>query len=721
MKNPAHFAVPLGSVLILDGYHWKVVGKDGTGYAVEGQDDTQTAILTFDRVDDAIREMQCEVLTPAELEKQKALRAYTGGYDCIEQLPEDEQADVRARLALVLAMIKLEERGEKLTQRFLDRPEILSWLRREATEISGKKTLFRATRGGSVKAGMAMPQGRTLQKYLRLYRQYDNNPVVLMHREHLKGPQGEKRRRLDIFQERFIDYVLVHWLKPMKAKLAPLYRDAQHIFEWPAEAIAAGVRFPSITTIRTRLKHISQTAKTIGREGPRQAPNLKAAGSTDIRAREYGEQTETDEVCLSIFADASGKLRARSLHPDKVKEKLEKGEILRTWLHCMIDVATRMPLAWILAPNPSADHSLELFRMAMRDKSREVQRYGCQNEAAPPVRIRTNISDNGTAVRNTQVRTALLGAGITVIDGRTYHATDKPHIERFFGTMQWDLLNLLPGYCGSRPGELPGYNPVGKARLTPDELYGIITRYMIDEYPFKPHSGTGMFGATPRQKLDEVIKTYGAIKAPSANDRRLHLGMKAQSSVTSEGVKFENLPYNSTELQRFMDTRPDKRVTVHVDPDYPALASITLEGHPDVITARLRMTALQDLSLHEILEVMRSAVESDPHRSQFDDKVLKAARDRRVRESGFFAPSLEPSTYRPLEKLFNHAKALLSVECVPSDMRLDTVPPGQIMNREAYGPAINIDSAGRDDNSDRNSSELDAPVALFSPLKESKF
>ena len=55
-------------------------------------------------------------------------------------------------------------------------------------------------------ASFDWPQGRTLRKYADLYVQYGQNPVVLLDRDHRKGPQGEDRRRLSACQETFIAY-----------------------------------------------------------------------------------------------------------------------------------------------------------------------------------------------------------------------------------------------------------------------------------------------------------------------------------------------------------------------------------------------------------------------------------------------------------------------------------------------------------------------------------
>ncbi|WP_313348715.1 transposase family protein [Paracoccus sp. (in: a-proteobacteria)] len=303
---------------------------------------------------------------------------------------------------------------------------------------------------------------------------------------------------------------------------------AKEAYEKTAEGWQQLSCYPSITTIRTRIKAMSATQKCIGRDGIRKATNLMGAGATDIRAVMFGERVESDEVLLSLMTNANGGVTVKAIPKKNAKDEPEKDEIFRCWLSVMLDVATRMPLAWVMSETPNADHTLAMLRMAMRDKSREASKYGCTQMPAPAVRIMTAPADNGTAFRNGTVRAAQLGIGSTVIDTRTYHATDKPYVERLIGRLQWDVLNYLPGYVGSRPGELPGYDPKKAAALTPDMVYGIITRYLVDEYPLQPHLGTGMFGATPMQKLEQVLRDYPTLTPPSPSERRLHLGLKKQ-------------------------------------------------------------------------------------------------------------------------------------------------------------------------------------------------
>lgn len=718
------YKVNIGSRLILDDRRWVVIGKEREGYAVEGLDDGECVTIAYRRIDDAIRSGNCEVTTPAQMESERRLSDFTGGYTRMGQLPETEQADVRKRLILVLAIERLEEEGYKITQRFLGRADVRKRLKDLGDEIGGEKGMFSARRTGKTEASFAILSGRTLQKYLKLYREYGKNPVALMHREHLKGPQGEARKKLNEFQERFVTYVVNHFLKATKVKLAELFRQAQTMFLPAVEDIAQGFELPSITTVRTRLKAISSTVKTLGREGKRQGPNLKGAGSTDIRALMFGERTEVDQVLLSIFTDKSGQLRCRTMSRSEAAKnagELDPGEIQRSWLHLTCDVASGMPLGWILSETADADHSMALFRMATRDKTREKVRYGCNREPAPAVGLMISSADNGTATRNGKVRAGQLGVGMTAIDGRTYHATDKPYVESKFGTLQWQVLNFAPGYAGSKPGELPGYDPKGSAALTHEDLYGIITRYFIDEYPFAPSRGTGKFGATPYQKMEELFDAYGPIEPPSQEDRRVYLGVQRSASVTSEGVKVFNLPYNSTELQHHADKAASKKVTVYLDPDDLRKVTITVEGSHKIMHARLTMTAFNDLTLNEALEVMADAVAANPLKRQLHEGYLWEAKARRAKESGYFSHPLVPDSYRGVEELQKAADGLLAVEFVPHGPSAPTVPPGDIMKRGRHPAVHKVEGppSGAEDTSVDNASPGPGSV-FFKPIKESK-
>lgn len=690
MTSQPLYNIPRGSILQLDGRELTVSVREESGYAVQCAETGECFTLTLERVETAIRNRDCEVIKPADAEKRYALLEYTGGIERVEQFPEETQRIVQGRLALVLAQDALREEGEKLTQRSMDKAGNHRRLVLErADRIAPGFNFLRTRRGGKLAAGFDVPQGRTLASYHDVYHRFDRNPVVLADRDHKKG---RREPRLRDWQERFIAYVLQSWLVPQKPKLADLYAQAKEAFHRSPQEIAQCISFPTITTIRNRMKAISEVARFIARSGKRHATNVKGPGSTDVRALAFGEKFEIDQCLLSIFTSGDGVVRAAVLDPKEASQELADNEVRRCWLHLIIDVATREVLGWVISETADADHTKALLRMATRDKTKEKVRYGCKQEPVPPVRLGLSLADNGTATRNADVYASQLGMGMTVMTARAYQPLDKQVVERVFGTLQWQVLNTLPGYTGSRPGELTGYDPKNSAKLSHDQLYGIITRYFIDEYPFRPHRGTGMYGATPRQKREEA-RRYGGIEPPSQRDRCLHLGAKVTATTTSDGVRAFNIPFSSNELATFGDGE-SKQVTVHLDPDDLRTVYVTAEGVAKVMEAKLSMTVFKDQTLEEAIEIMEAATSSNPTLRELHDRHLSEARARRARESAFFPDSRDPSSYQTLAQLEYRASKVLRVETRPAAYVGATASPGHLMSRGRTSGVVPARPAG---------------------------
>lgn len=674
------YHVPLGSELVLDHVRWRVVGRDGDGYAVEGLDDGECCTLQFDRVIEAIKVGDCQVITPAMSEKRKKLLEYTGGIEHVSQLPADEQRDIQARKGLVLAMEALETDGANLTQRYLDRRDVRAALKTSACILMGDRHLFHNAYIGNPRDPHAVPKGRTLQEMFLRFKEHGREAIVLLRKHHAKGPQGEARRKLDMLQEWFITLVLDTYQKLTKPLLATIYYDMldYYLTDYP-DIFPSDFRAPSLTTVRTRLKQITAVVKGITRDGYKWAKNKFGAGSTGTRALTFGVATATDQVYLSIFVDGKGTVAVRALSKAEQETDLAENEIHRIWLHILIDIATRYPLAWVLAETPDGDHQRSLMRMATRDKTREKLRYGCMHDPAPPVGIASVKSDNGSATRNADMFERLLGVGTTVQMNRTYNSTDNAYAERLIGTLQFRVLNTLPGYTGSRPGELNGYDGKKEAKISFDDLMGIITRFFVDEYPHEIHRGTGMFGMSPHGKLKASVAEYGAIPAPDWEARRIHLGERQVATTTSEGVRVLGIPFNSSELQAFA-AGASKEVTVFLDPDDLREVTIFSSDSKQKMTAHLTMTDFADMTLEETIDLMTAAVEYNPDQQQMDRERLRVARARRASESGYYSDPRLPPNFRTMEQLKAQVAQIGNVEFIPMSRSLPTTPAGSIMN-----------------------------------------
>ena len=352
------------------------------------------------------------------------------------------------------------------------------------------------------------------------------------------------------------------------------------------------------------------------------------------------------------------------------------------WLHFMLDVATRLPLAWILSESPHSDQTQALLRMATRDKTKEKTRYGCKRDPAPAAALLLTTADNGVATRNGKTYSSQMGTGMMVQTGRTYHSNDNSPAGRPFGRLQWDVLNFEGGYVGSGPGEMPGYDPKAATRLTPNDLQGVLTRYFIDEYSHTPHRGIGMFGATPAEKLEQVKVQYGGIKPLSPEERRLHLGIKKTVTTHSEGIHFMGIPFNSSALLSFHDGKP-KKVSVYVDPDFMHKVIVTPLKSTKIIEADNTLTALKDLTLEETLAVMKAAATANPEKREINNRMLRDASAARAKLSGFYVDPNLPESYLRLAELEKHAESLTQISYVPDRSFTNTVIPGSITKRPA--------------------------------------
>ena len=616
MSRRSLYNVTVGCDLVIDARTWRVKAVSDDGFDVVCVEDGTYTCLTGEYIDGVIIDGSCSVVTPVMAQKRQQLLAFTGNYDRVQQLSPSERAVVRAKAALVNAMRSVEVDGLKLTQRHLDRPEIRRLLKRTAIEQTGAKNLFLTVDGKGEPFEIIVPKGRTLQKYRKLLDQHNGNPVVLLSRDHLKGPRGDLARKICDLGERFITAVVERFLHTSQPKAAVVYRNVADDFSDSHEDFVAGFKPPSLTTIRTRIREMSSTAVAVARLGPREAANRLRSGTTAIRALGYGEYVETDQCLLSFFVDATGSLRSelwkeedQQRFPHKRIGDPRDGERLvkRYWLSLVIDGATRLPLGWQLSETATAEATKYALRMAMRSKEREKLLYGCKLDPAPPVGFTELRSDNGTAVRNKAVLEALSGLGVTTRIVRAYAATDKPYVERLFGTVDLQLLNCLPGYAGWKPNALPGADPVKDASLSLDELYRLLSVFFIDIYPSRPHRGTGMNGATPLQKLAQVDSKYDRKAPPSDEVRRLHLGEVKSLSVTSEGVLPFNIPYSSPELQAWAGKAPCKKVTVYLDPDNLKQVTVISIATSEIIMADLSMTNLRDTTLPNALRLLKEA------------------------------------------------------------------------------------------------------------------
>ncbi|NYS26860.1 hypothetical protein HUK65_18040 [Rhodobacteraceae bacterium 2376] len=357
----------------------------------------------------------------------------------------------------------------------------------------------------------------------------------------------------------------------------------------------------------------------------------------------------------------------------------------------LYDLASRMPLAWIITENPNAEATLALLRMATRDKTREQRRYGCLNEPARGCGILYLRNDNGTGLRNSTVIGSLMGIDTINTTTRTYRPEDRSPDERVFGTLESRFFKLMPGYTGRRPGELPGYDAIRNGVVDVETLYGMLTRYLVDEYPFERHYGVGKGGRRPWDVYQEINRTRGQVELPDPNTRRIHLGWEVEATPSDEGVRvFGGIWFNSDELQIIRDQQFfEGKVKVFVDPDNLNIATVLMPGYRDPIEVHLQMTVFADMTIGEVLQLMAEYRREDPETSEIYHDRLMQAKIRRFDEISTIGVEHDlPRNYTTIEECKAMAKAVFAgARVIRSETLPGTTAPDAITN-PAPGGAV---------------------------------
>ncbi|MBK4214714.1 hypothetical protein JJJ17_02115 [Paracoccus caeni] len=625
------YAIPRGARVAAQGLTGAVYPV-GDHYRLVDDATGSQAILSYTEVVQGLNMPGAPSRIALMAQTEAAARIRQGGRMYRYQLSEKLRDQIDFRKALMVGIEALIAKLGHVRATDLNRIEHRRFVREIAQQLYTRLPIDIARRGGSVKEVAIMPKGRTMLVYYTRYRESGGDEMSLVDQVWLRGNRTghgicDRMRHLMTLA---LEQAYLDTKKPTIAaalkKLCTLIVQENDLRQQNGQKPFALVDHK---TLSRHMKKIGSTAISIARDGERSVANNRSRGTTDTRALFIGELVEVDECKLSLITVAKKHGFWAALSENDKQALAEIEDVIRTRLYLvlMLDVASRMPLAWVLTDAPSEATTRELIRMATRDKTREKIRYGCECDPLPAIGLACFKADNGTGIRNVGVKQGLLGIRTHSIDARTYHSIDKPYVERMFGTIESTLINLIHGYTGRKAGALPGYDALRNGVLDCEELYGIITRYLIDEYPNERHFGTNMMGQRPIDRAAGLIAEEAVIVPPSAHDRRIHLGWMEQRRMTDEGIKAFGLPFNSVELQQLRD-HIHSRVAIYVDPDCIRHATVLIENHREPVLVDLSWTEMQDLTLPQFLAVLEQAWNEDPQTTHLREAQLARVRAR---------------------------------------------------------------------------------------------
>lgn len=306
----------------------------------------------------------------------------------------------------------------------------------------------------------------------------------------------------------------------------------------------------------------------------------------------------------------------------------DKGVILgRPTLTVALDRATRMPTGYVLSWEPPSFASVMMvLRHAIRDKGYVAAKYAGQVRNAWPCfgLPATIVVDNGPEFHSDNLTNACLQAGRIAID---YAETKRPEykgkIERFFKTLNLQLVHLLPGTTFSRVNRESDYDPDRAAIVTMEKLHEVMHRFIVDVYAQGWHRG---LRGKPVEEWIERTKRHPVRLPRRMQDLDALLCGRETRKLGRHGIELFGMYYNSPEFNALIVKEKDApTVDARYDPTNIGAIRVQHPTEPRFIEAQCANPHAEGLTLWQHRKVMdklaekaRNAKSLDYHQARVD-------------------------------------------------------------------------------------------------------
>ncbi|MFE7130533.1 Mu transposase C-terminal domain-containing protein [Streptomyces sp. NPDC057638] len=354
---------------------------------------------------------------------------------------------------------------------------------------------------------------------------------------------------------------------------------------------AAAERFDSSSSVSTRFRRRTQN-RLDADYGPGTVPLPKEdtfrrvvkillhRSPSDPAYQRISDANQPDRTFGNVIAHRPGQVVMLDTTPlDVFAYDPVMNDTYNVELTIALDIATRSILAWRLTPlgTKAIDIGLLLadvmtpepmrpaWAAALRYQMLRVpyQRHLSLDErlaeaaARPVIYPETLLYDHGKPYKSDVVRRACRKWKIDMQDARKLQPTDKPHVERLFGTIREQFSMHVAGYKGFNVAHR-GKNPEQQARWTLDEIAEFFAEYVVAVYQNKHHAGLHLHGfpdlnVSPNEAYAMALGAAGFVDCP--RDPAMYYELlpiaDAGRTINTYGVELNYLVYNAPVLYGF--------------------------------------------------------------------------------------------------------------------------------------------------------------------------
>lgn len=379
------------------------------------------------------------------------------------------------------------------------------------------------------------PAPRTVAWWVQKYFQESKAVTAFVRRGHLRGNRTLRfSPQIEILITEGIQQV---YLQPERrhAKDVMAYVVGKLAEQGLLNAHSAAIKLPSLRTIGRRITELDPYVVAMAKRGKVAADRVARAAGRQILSPRAMHLAQIDTHYLDI-----------------VLVDPETGEVIgRPYLVCIIDVYTRAVIGvYISMFPPSATTTLAAVKDMLTRLTRGLP-------GGVPVRI---IPDNGVDFKNSAFVRLCGLLGIIIVPAEVRDPNDKAHIESFFRTLTYSLIQKLSGTTFSCPIDRGDYDSRRRATLMLERLQEHILEWINEVYHKTIHT---RIGRAPILAWEDATKGWSA---PTFSTEEINAIARWpwQRSLHKGRVLVDGIEYFSHALAT-LEAMGEVRVTVLVD------------------------------------------------------------------------------------------------------------------------------------------------------------
>lgn len=184
--------------------------------------------------------------------------------------------------------------------------------------------------------------------------------------------------------------------------------------------------------------------------------------------------------------------------------------------------------------------------------------------------ISSLVTDNGNDYTSLQFTNACARLGIDISRAAVFSGSQKPHVERFFRTLNTTFLQAFSSYLGKGPEDRGIELPI-EALPTLEELQDKLDVFRSFIWPFKEMQLPGQHTTTtPFDRMNSYVQFTGTLLFFPSEELVVSLFQRETRTLDRSSVRINNAKYTSSRLKTFvLEHSTIRTVDVHFNRNIP--------------------------------------------------------------------------------------------------------------------------------------------------------